>query len=396
MKKLVATALFSCAFIGAMAQGSENSDQNNKAMKGPYETNRFWNNWFIEFGVGPTVYLGGQNGKDIKDRITPVFDLGVGKWITPSVGTRMQFNYAPSMRQYSNSYTSPFAQWDVESDGHKLQKFNFMNLHADFMWNLSTALCGYNEKRVYQMIPYVGLGWGQVSYDGAPTDNELTANVGIINKFRVSKRIDINLELRSAIVNSRFDHSNMISNRVDAPVAATLGMTFKLGKKTTFKRAASYVAPDYSSYTHRIQELERVNTSLTNVNQQLVNENEALRNRKPETVSEGTTVSASPVALFFSLGKATLDNKELTNLAFYVKNAMKADQNKIFTLIGSADSATGSKEVNQRLSEQRMQYVYDLLVNKYGISKDRLIKKAEGDTNNRFAEPALNRVVIVE
>ncbi|MFR7964475.1 MAG: OmpA family protein [Alistipes finegoldii] len=75
---------------------------------------------------------------------------------------------------------------------------------------------------------------------------------------------------------------------------------------------------------------------------------------------------------------------------------MKADKEKTFTLIGSADKATGSKELNQRLSEQRMEYVYDLLKNKYGIAPERLIKKAEGDTNNRFAEPELNRAVIVE
>ena len=42
-----------------------------------------------------------------------------------------------------------------------------------------------------------------------------------------------------------------------------------------------------------------------------------------------------------------------------------------------------------------MQYVYDLLVNKYGISKDRLKMVAEGDTNNRFPEPELNRTVII-
>ena len=71
-------------------------------------------------------------------------------------------------------------------------------------------------------------------------------------------------------------------------------------------------------------------------------------------------VTASPVALFFNIGKATLDKKELTNLEFYVNNAIKADKNKTFTLIGSADSATGSKELNQRLSEQRMEYVYNL------------------------------------
>ena len=107
-------------------------------------------------------------------------------------------------------------------------------------------------------------------------------------------------------------------------------------------------------------------------------------------------VTASPVALFFNIGKATLDKKELTNLEFYVNNAIKADKSKTFTLIGSADSATGSKELNQRLSEQRMEYVYNLLVEKYKISPERLVKKAEGDTNNRFSEPELNRVVIVE
>ena len=129
--------------------------------------------------------------------------------------------------------------------------------------------------------------------------------------------------------------------------------------------------------------------------QRLAAELEAARNRKPEVVNE-SKVTASPVALFFPIGKATLDKKELTNLEFYVNNAIKADKSKTFTLIGSADSATGSRELNQRLSEQRMEYVYNLLVEKYKISPERLVKKAEGDTNNRFSEPELNRVVIVE
>lgn len=144
--------------------------------------------------------------------------------------------------------------------------------------------------------------------------------------------------------------------------------------------------------------MEDTNSTLIGRNQQLADENESLKNRKPETVTVAgeSKTAASPVALFFGLGKATLDQKELVNLEFYVKNAIKSDKNKTFTLIGSADSATGSEGVNQRLSEQRMQYVYDLLVDKYGIPESRLIKKAEGDKNNRFSEPALNRTVIIE
>ena len=108
-----------------------------------------------------------------------------------------------------------------------------------------------------------------------------------------------------------------------------------------------------------------------------------------------TTVSATPVALFFEIGRATLDKKELANLDFYVKNALEADKQKTFTLYGGADKATGTADFNRKLSEKRMQYVYDLLVNKYGISKDRLKTVAEGDTNNRFSEPELNRTVII-
>ena len=105
--------------------------------------------------------------------------------------------------------------------------------------------------------------------------------------------------------------------------------------------------------------------------------------------------TATPVALFFRIGQATLDKKELANLDFYVKNALEADREKVFTLCGSADKATGTAAGNQRLSEKRMEYVYKLLVEKYGVAKERLRKVAEGDRNNLFADPELNRAVII-
>jgi len=42
-----------------------------------------------------------------------------------------------------------------------------------------------------------------------------------------------------------------------------------------------------------------------------------------------------------------------------------------------------------------MEYVYKLLVEKYGVAKERLRKVAEGDRNNLFADPELNRAVII-
>lgn len=392
MRKFLTTATLLLASICTMAQEKENRDANNKIVRGPYQTNRFGDNWFIQGGAGGSVYLGGQNGGEFGNRIRPVFDLSVGKWITPVFDGRIQYNYSPSMRQYSSSFNSPFNQW-----GGTLQKFNFSNLHGDALFNLSAAIGGYREKRVYEVIPYLGAGWARVSYGDAPTKNEIAVNFGIINKFRVSRGVDVNLELRSTFAHGRMDMSSINNgNGIDVPIAATAGVSIRLGHNKGFKRAPA--APDYSSYNSRIQTLESNNSTLDAKAKQLAAELEAAKNRKPETITvEGEDrVAASPVALFFGLGKATLDKKELTNLDFYVKNAVKVDKNKKFTLVGSADRVTGSKEVNQRLSEQRMEYIYNLLVDKYGISQDRLLKKAEGDSNNRFSEPELNRTVIIE
>ena len=331
MKKKIITVALVLSSVCAMAQQKENRDTDGSILRGPYETNSFWSNWYIGVGGGINIYEGEFDNKtSVGNRIAPALDVALGKWITPSYGVRLQYSglKAKGLTDASGMYAKGAHR------GYYKEEFNVSNLHADFMWNWSNGFLGFNEKRVWNVIPFVGFGWAR-SWGNSTHDNEIAANIGILNTFRLGKRLDL------------------------------------------------------------INALRAKNHDLSTEAQRLAAELEAARNRKPEVVNE-SKVTASPVALFFNIGKATLDKKELTNLEFYVNNAIKADKNKTFTLIGSADSATGSKELNQRLSEQRMEYVYNLLVEKYKISPERLVKKAEGDTNNRFSEPELNRVVIVE
>lgn len=373
----------------AMAQENGNRGENNKIVTGPYETNRFFDNWFIGAGGGVNLYHGENDSYgSFSKRLAPAVDFSIGKWVTPSVGLRMQYSGLEA-KGWSN-YKSQYAK---DADGSMFnEKFGVMNLHADVMWNISNAFSGYKETRTWNFIPYVGWGWAR-SYGNSTYNNELAATAGLLNNIRLGKVVDLTLEAKHMFVNQSFD-GVIRGSKAEGMSSVTVGLTFKLGK-SGFKRAAQ---PDYAPYNSRIKELEDNNATLDNKNKQLAADLEAAKKRKPEivNVTSEAKVTASPVVLFFAIGKATLDSKELTNLEFYVKNAIKADKEKVFTLIGSADKGTGSKERNQALSEQRMQYVYDLLVNKYGVSQDRLIKKAEGDTNNRFAEPELNRAVIID
>lgn len=384
------TAALALAATGVMAQENGNRDENNKIVRGPYETNRFFDNIFIGVAGGVNIYHGendsyGSFGK----RLAPALDINVGKWITPSVGLRL--GYSGINAQGWTQGQTVYAKGLVDGNIYK-EKFGVSYLHGDVMWNFSNAVSGYKQTRTWNFIPFFGAGWAR-SYGNDAHNNEFAVSVGLLNNIRLCKLVDLTLEARHMFVNERFDGVAR-GNKGEGMTSVTMGLTFKLNRRG-FKRAAAPV--DVTPYLSRIKALEGDNSDLTGKNKTLADENETLRNRKPETVTVASEskVSPTPVALFFQIGKATLDKKELTNLDFYVKNALNADKKKTFTIYGSADSATGTKEFNQKLSEKRMQYVYDLLVNKYGISKDRLKTVAEGDSNNRFPEPELNRTVII-
>ncbi|WP_195498975.1 OmpA family protein [Alistipes timonensis] len=389
MKHFWLFALLLFSGLAVQAQEKENRDAQGRIVRGPYETNRFFDNIFVGVAGGVNLYFG-ENDSEGKfgKRLAPALDIHAGKWFTPSIGARV--GYAGLQAKGWTTANSIYAKG---ADGNLFkEKFGVMYLHADAMWNLSNALSGYREDRTWNFVPYAGVGWAR-SYGNDTHDNEIGFDIGLLNVVRLCKSLDLTIEARCLLVNQRFD--GVSGGRLgEGMLSVTAGLAYKFNRRG-FKRASNVQPIDITPYLNRIRGLEENNSELASKNSVLNDENEKLRNAPAKVVVE-QKVSASPVVLFFKIGKATLDSKELTNLEFYVKNAIKADKDKTFTLIGSADKATGSRELNQRLSEQRMEYVYNLLKNKYGVAPDRLVKKAEGDTNNRFAEPELNRAVIVE
>ena len=383
MKGLL-TASLALVAAGVMAQENGNRDEQNRVVRGPYETNRFFDNIFIGVAGGVNIYHGendsyGKFGK----RLAPALDVNVGKWFTPSVGARIGYSGINAKGWTSGQTVYAKDVFDKKANIYN-EKFGVSYLHTDFLWNFSNAVSGYKETRTWNFVPFFGAGWAR-SYGNGAYNNEFAMSIGLLNNIRLCNLLDLTLEARHMFVNQRFDGVSR-GSKGEGMTSVTMGLTFKLNRRN-FKRAAAPV--DVTPYLSRIKALESDNTTLAGKNKTLADENTALRNRKPETVTVAgeSKVSATPVALFFQIGKATLDKKELTNLDFYVKNALQADRNKTFTLYGGADKATGTAAFNQKLSEKRMQYVYDLLVNKYGISKNRLKTVAEGDRNNRFPEP---------
>lgn len=394
MKKALTIFVLAILVFSASAQDTVSK----KKYENRFVSNRFFDNWFIQAGVGGSAYLGWQNNSHFAKRISPVYDIALGKWFTPYVGLRFQFNYSSDMRQYSNDFTSPFNQWP----GGNMQKFNFQNLHSDLMFNLSSLIGGYKETRTYEAIPYYGIGWTRIFYKDHGTPNtpvelsnhEWTMNVGLINKFRVSNSVDINLELRSTFIYGHFDKST-VRNMADIPVAATVGITYRFGKVRNFTRVSDVCANMSPIAKVDDSALKRVMSE----NKRLKDELHAALVIKPEVVDTAVQTVAKPVtlptySLFFAIGKSTLDVNNKINLKS-VAQMIKDNSALKFDLSAYCDPQTGTRAFNQQLAEKRAKHVYDELVAQ-GVSGDQIVVQAKGIDDIPYDTPESNRVVVIK
>ena len=377
--------------FGAFAQEDNNRNADGSIARGPYLTNGAFDNIFI--GVGAGVNSVAERGYGL-GKMGLATDVYLGKWFTPSIGLRAGW------QGYRNSSKS----------GH-LDNSPFNFFHADVLWNISNSIDGYKETRFWDFIPYADFGVLLVKHHGIKmNDQEFASGIGLLNQLRLGERVDLTIDL--GLLCARGDAylmNGFISRYVGFP-KALLGLSFNLGR-TGFDRYSSvipvvvplpFTEADYNNLKNKVAALERENAQLKNRIADLENQLAPFKNlvdgqtylfqngRFTAVESKVTT----PATVYFDFGSAKLSEREKAHLEFYAGNVVNADTKLLLT--GSADKQTGSARVNQKLSEQRVETVKNLLVNKYGANASNIETVANGDTNNIFDTPAKNRCVVIE
>jgi outer membrane protein OmpA-like peptidoglycan-associated protein len=343
--------------------------------KGPYVTNGFWSNWFISAAGGAQVYFGDSDTYgDFGHRIAPALDISAGKWITPCTGVRLQYSGLKAKGDYDES-------------------FNTMNLHADFLWNISNAIGGEKD-RFWNLVPFAGMGWAVASGNGTTRD-EIAVTIGLLHNWRLTSALDMNIEMKSMLVNNRFALSQS-GNKLDALGTITVGLTYNFGERG-FQRASDLiVVEDNTRYVEQIAALESM---LAKAEQKRLALLKQLEERNEELTDERSEELAVPVmpdlAIFFEIGKANLSDKALINIG-YIADAIKQFPEKKFTLFASADKETGTPEYNMKLSKKRGDAVLNVLVEKFGVAPEQLTVQAVGSQQQKYEGAQLNRVVVIE
>ena len=399
MKKLMFALAVASLSSGVYAQqGSSSSsspvivEESAEVMEVPtdkykVETNRFFDNWFLSFGGGAQVLFDDYgNDLDFKKRISPTFNVAIGKWFTPGLGLRLQLSGIQA-KSAARSDNAPYIRGGEQDGGFYKQKFNYLNLHGDILFNVSGMIAGYNPDRVYDFIPYTGFGYNRLL--DKPHTRALAVNFGIINRFRITDAWDINLELSGMVTEDRFD-GKVQGKAADMTIGASLGFAYNFTQRG-FKHV-----PDVNAIMAlSASQMDAINAALAEQIAQNQKLKKQLANQQPvEVVNEKVIVKevpAAPQSIFFEIGSSVLPPKSEVNLQT-IAQMMKDNPNMTLSLTGYADSDTGSAAWNKQLSENRANAVADALV-KLGVNKNRLAVVGKGGVET---PPSFNRRVIIE
>ena len=360
-------------------------------------TNSFWSNWFVQANLVGSSFWGGQEVQNNFSK-SPLkgfrnnlgFSVAVGKWFTPGLGLRTKFN----------------GLWGrtVISDDKKTNASKYWTLNEQVLFNLSNMILGYNENRLWDLIPYASVGLHRnMSY------NRYSAamGVGILNEFKINNKFAINLDVNYIFYQGKGDgwtrmlpgahtygsrtFKGIVANH-DRSLNVEVGITYNLGKATWSK------TPDVEAIKALSQgQIDALNAQLADANAENARLNNLIKNHKcPEAKGETKVVEkviSTPVSVFFNIGKSKIASQKDLVAVKTIAEAAKANNAKILVK-GYADSKTGNANLNQKLSQKRAEAVVAELV-KYGVDRANIETEAEGGVND-LSPISFNRRATVE
>ena len=381
MKKLMISLAIAAIAMFSTANAQETVNEVVvPTKKNSVATNGFGSNWYLGVNGGVNLYNGVvTNGENPFKHLSPALNVYVGKWHTPGFGWRVA---------YQGLNIQTFEEFDHTT---------FMNFHFDAMFNLSNLFCGYNEKRIWNVIPYVGAGWAgrkamnHEDFDGL--SGSITVNYGLINSFRVSKHWAINLELAGAFLRNGFSGVEGTSGH-DMMWSANLGVAYKFNKvgweQTVDVPALNAMhAAALAELMSQLNDAQDENAKLKNAYKNLKNDYDKLNAAYNELKNKPSMVDIKE-SIFFAFGSSKIaSKKEQLNVEAYAKAAAEAGAK--LRVIGYTDTI-GSEDYNKGLAEARANAVAEIL-KAAGVENVEVVAVGETD---ELSSKYLNRRAVIE
>ena len=185
------------------------------------EAANWGNNWFIEVKGGASAFLGSPIGcGDVFDRLSPALQVGIGKWFTPAVGGRVDYQ-------------------GLSFKNGEFKSMDYHFVHADFLYNLTSGI-NRNDLGLsrWDVIPFIGVGMiYNTDWHSACTCPGYTSgshpfafSYGLECRYRLANRMQLVAELSGMTTAKNFDGVGNSSRFGDNLLTLSAGLSFTLGK----------------------------------------------------------------------------------------------------------------------------------------------------------------------
>ena len=358
-------------------------------------------NWFVEAKGGCTAFLGTPTGcGDLFDRISPVLQIGVGKWFSPSIGGRIEFQ-------------------GLKFKNANQQSMSYQSVHADFLYNVTGTL-GQNEQGIsrWDLIPFAGVGiirnadWrnGCLCPGVMSNNHPFAIDYGVQVGYRLTNRLHVIAEISGITTTRSFDAVGNSARFGDTMLNLSAGLSVTLGnagwKKTVdaspYIRQNDYLMDRCSMLEKQLDKCKNDELEVGNAAMKAKNEYKGLLSLKMRLADQGADSTGAfnddayndsdsnnygmsdgiakyidvPVYFYFKLNSNELvDPSQLSNLDEIAR--LVKDTEYSVSVSGSADSATGSVKINRDLSTARARYIAQELV-KRGVLKEQIKATSRG------------------
>lgn len=253
MRRLVLVLVMVMSVLAARAQQFEIADSckfaDGKASENAVVAEGFWKNWFVQVDLDMTL----QNpyGYDLKN-VFPNgkslgLDIAIGKWFSHQVGYRGKFNWEnklPLLKNDHANWLAPFDQPGVNRD-----KGGYIALYGDAMFNMHNFFAEYRRDRMWNAIIYPRIG---VNYNFGVSKGSLLAGFGLLNTFRINKRLSLIGDVAYIMTGSGFVGENEsggtgTGSNSNGYLTIGIGAQYNLGSTESRKLGTT----EYSTNTKR-------------------------------------------------------------------------------------------------------------------------------------------------
>ena len=356
-------------------------------------------NWNIQLQGGAAYTIGeAQSGK----LFSPSVFLSAGYKFHSMVGVRVGIG-----------------GWQAKGEAAligEMYKIHFVQGNADLMLDLSTMFGGFNHRRVANVYMFAGAGvvgafnnkqaeaLSEVyNFDHLWTGSKCFAagRFGAGVDFRCSDNISVGIEANANFMSDKFNSKS--SKNLDWQLNLLAGFTYRFGKNyrpskayaeakaaEEAARVAAQKAEEAKKAAEAKKEAERV--AAEKAAKAAAEKAAAEKAAADKAAARAALAKENSIEGSFVLGSYKIganEGKKIDALAQWL------NEHKDFSVlvIGYADKNTGTPKYNMELSKKRATEVQKRLLSK-GVEAERITVEAKGDTEQPFAEPEKNRVVL--